>query len=113
VPSHSEKQRKFMGAELGRLRSGDKTKTGMSESQLHDFASKPVVKSKYAPLLNNINSFISHIQSESASPKMKDAYEKYKSSGKRVGKPLLSKDITREDNKLSLKIKSLLDLIGG
>jgi len=30
-----------MGADLARKRAGEKTKTGMSESQLSDFASKP------------------------------------------------------------------------
>lgn len=40
MPATSEKQRKFMGAELARLRAGKKTQTGMSESQLSDFASK-------------------------------------------------------------------------
>jgi len=44
MPSTSEKQRRFMGAELSRARSGKKTKTGMKESQLRDFASKPVAK---------------------------------------------------------------------
>jgi len=34
-----------MGAELGRLRAGKKTRTGMSEDQLGDFASKELVKS--------------------------------------------------------------------
>lgn len=38
MPSVSERQRRFMGAELGRLRAGKKTRTGMSESQLSDFA---------------------------------------------------------------------------
>jgi hypothetical protein len=33
-----------MGAELARERAGDKTKTGMNEHQLEDFARKPVVK---------------------------------------------------------------------
>jgi hypothetical protein len=41
MPAVSEKQRKFMGAELGRLRSGAKTDTGMTEPQLEDFATKP------------------------------------------------------------------------
>jgi hypothetical protein len=41
MPAASEKQRRFMGAELARRRSGKKTKTGMSESQLRDFAMKP------------------------------------------------------------------------
>jgi hypothetical protein len=44
MPSTSEKQRKFMGAELARKRAGKKTKTGMSEQQLEEFASKPVVR---------------------------------------------------------------------
>ena len=38
MPSVSEKQRKFMGAELGRKRAGKATQTHMSESQLKDFA---------------------------------------------------------------------------
>ncbi|MEX2547359.1 MAG: DUF3008 domain-containing protein [Chloroflexota bacterium] len=41
MPAQSEKQRKFMGAELQRKREGRKTQTGMSEKQLEDFASKP------------------------------------------------------------------------
>ena len=40
MPSKSEKQRRFMGAELSRLRSGEKTETGMSEEQLSDYAAK-------------------------------------------------------------------------
>jgi hypothetical protein len=40
MPSVSEKQRRFMGAELGRKREGKKTQTGMSEAQLSDFAKK-------------------------------------------------------------------------
>ena len=40
MPAVSERQRKFMGAELGRLRAGKHTQTGMSESQLRDFAKK-------------------------------------------------------------------------
>ena len=40
MPAESEPQRKFMGAELARLRAGKKTKTGMKESQLRDFARK-------------------------------------------------------------------------
>jgi hypothetical protein len=40
MPAKSEKQRKFMGAELARKRAGKKTQTGMSEKQLEDFASK-------------------------------------------------------------------------
>ena len=40
MPSVSEKQRKFMAAELQRKREGKGTKTGMSEKQLKDFAKK-------------------------------------------------------------------------
>ncbi len=39
MPSVSKKQQRFMGAELERKRQGKKTKTGMSEKQLHEFAS--------------------------------------------------------------------------
>jgi hypothetical protein len=44
MPAKSEKQRKFMGAELSRKRAGKKTKTGMSEKQLEEFASKDAKK---------------------------------------------------------------------
>lgn len=40
MPSKSEKQRRFMGAELSRLRSGEETETDMSEEQLSDYAAK-------------------------------------------------------------------------
>ena len=40
MPSKSEKQRRFMGAELSRRRSGERTETDMSEEQLGDYASK-------------------------------------------------------------------------
>jgi hypothetical protein len=39
MPAVSEKQRRFMGSELARKRAGKKTQTGMSESQLSEFAS--------------------------------------------------------------------------
>lgn len=41
MPATSERQRKFMGAELARKRAGKKTRTGMSESQLRDYSTKP------------------------------------------------------------------------
>ena len=41
MPSVSKKQQRFMGADLARKRAGKKTRTGMSESQLQDFAKKP------------------------------------------------------------------------
>jgi hypothetical protein len=39
MPAKSKAQQRFMGAELSRERAGKKTKTGMKESQLEDFAS--------------------------------------------------------------------------
>jgi hypothetical protein len=41
MPAKTEKQRKFMGAELARMRGGKKPRTGMSESELEKMASKP------------------------------------------------------------------------
>lgn len=38
MPASSERQRRFMGAELARKRAGMATRTGMSESQLKEFA---------------------------------------------------------------------------
>jgi hypothetical protein len=40
MPAKTEKQRRFMGAELERKREGKKTQTGMSESELEKMASK-------------------------------------------------------------------------
>lgn len=39
-PATSERQRRFMCAELGRKRAGKKTRTGMKEGQLRDFCKK-------------------------------------------------------------------------
>ena len=38
MPARSKKQQMFMGAELARKRAGKKTKTGMTEEQLEEFA---------------------------------------------------------------------------
>jgi hypothetical protein len=46
MPAKSEKQRKFMGAELARKREGNKTQTGMSEKKLEEYASKSKSKKK-------------------------------------------------------------------
>ena len=40
MPAKTARQRRFMGADLARKRAGKKTKTGMSEKQLKDFARK-------------------------------------------------------------------------
>lgn len=53
MPPKSEAQRRFMGAELGRKRAGQKTQTGMKESQLSEFATKP--KGKKLPARKGSN----------------------------------------------------------
>jgi hypothetical protein len=40
-PARSKQQQRYFGAELERARAGKKTKTGMSEKQLEEFARKP------------------------------------------------------------------------
>jgi len=40
MPAKTERQRRFMGAELSRARHGQKTKTGMSQTKLKHFAKK-------------------------------------------------------------------------
>lgn len=40
MPAKTEKQRKFFGVELGRKRKGKKTRTGLSEKKLREFATK-------------------------------------------------------------------------
>ena len=40
MPSKTEKQRKFFGAELSRRRRGKKTKTKMSAKKIKDYAGK-------------------------------------------------------------------------
>jgi len=42
MPATTERQRRYMGAELARLRAGQPTQTGMSERQLEHYAAKPV-----------------------------------------------------------------------
>lgn len=46
MPARSERQRRFMGAELARKRAGKKTSTGMTEQQLAEFAAKPAKKKR-------------------------------------------------------------------
>lgn len=46
VPATSAKQQRAMGADLNRVRSGKKSRLGMTESQLEDFARKPKKKPK-------------------------------------------------------------------
>ena len=50
MPARTEKQRKFMGAELARKREGKKTQTGMSEKQLEDFGGFASLTSAEEPL---------------------------------------------------------------
>lgn len=49
MPAISEKQRRFFGAELARKRKGKKTRTGLGETTLREFASKPLAKKNPAP----------------------------------------------------------------
>lgn len=46
MPAYTERQRRFMGAELARKRAGKSTQTGMSEAQLRDFARKTKKRKK-------------------------------------------------------------------
>jgi hypothetical protein len=46
MPSKTEKQRRFMGAELARKRRGMATKTSLSMSDLEDFARKSSSKKR-------------------------------------------------------------------
>ena len=46
MPARTEKQRRFMGAELQRKREGKKTQTDMTENELEKMASKPDSKRK-------------------------------------------------------------------
>lgn len=39
-----------MGAELGRARAGEKTRTGMSQAQLRDYARKPKTRKRHTLL---------------------------------------------------------------
>lgn len=41
MPARSEAQQRFMGADLARAQRGERTVTGMSTSQLRDFARSP------------------------------------------------------------------------
>ena len=50
MPAVSAKQRRFMGAELGRMRGGKQPQTGMSERQLRDFAKKPKKRKRHTLL---------------------------------------------------------------
>ena len=53
MPAKSEKQRRFMGAELARKRAGNKTRTDMSEDKLEDFASKEFVMKDALEFIDN------------------------------------------------------------
>jgi hypothetical protein len=41
VPAKSKAQQRFFGAELGRARAGKRTRTGLPEQKLEEFASTP------------------------------------------------------------------------
>ena len=56
MPAKTTKQQRFMGAELSRKRAGKKTKTGMSEKTLEEYASAPERK-KYTSVKRNKKKF--------------------------------------------------------
>ena len=58
MPSTSESQRKFFGAELGRERKGEKTDTGLPEHKLEEFAKKPIARQMARPRKKPIKKFI-------------------------------------------------------
>jgi len=41
MPARSKAQQRFFGAELARQRAGQRTRTGLSATQLEEFASTP------------------------------------------------------------------------
>ena len=41
MPSTSPAQQRYMGMEYAKAKRGERTETGMSVEQLHDFAKKP------------------------------------------------------------------------
>lgn len=49
MPAVSKAQQGLAGADLARKRAGKKTRTGMSEQKLRDFARKPVLSSSKRP----------------------------------------------------------------
>jgi len=57
MPAKTEKQRRFMGAELSRARAGKKTQTGMSEDKLSEFASKSIDKALFKSV-DMINAYL-------------------------------------------------------
>jgi hypothetical protein len=52
-PSSTEKQRRFMCADYGRLKRGEKTVTGMSKKQLREFCMKPKRKKNPKKILSD------------------------------------------------------------
>ena len=46
MPSKTARQQRAMGSDLARVRSGKKSRLGMTEAQLEDFARKPKKKPK-------------------------------------------------------------------
>jgi len=65
MPAKSEKQRRFMGAELARKREGKKTRTNMSEAKLGEFASKSKVevsKMNHQDFASQLDKHINHLE---------------------------------------------------
>ena len=68
MPAKSEKQRRFMGAELARKRAGESTRTDMTEEELEEFASKSIEKDiafhNGLTDTNKPSGFVSKVQSD-------------------------------------------------
>ena len=65
APASSEKQRRLAGADLARKRAGKRTRTGMSEKNLSEFASKPV-KSRVKPVKKTTSHRVKSLPSSKA-----------------------------------------------
>lgn len=86
MPAVSEKQRKFMGAELSRTRKGKRTKTKMSESQLEHFASKPLAGAKHGAVIEGEHKMPDgHMMKDSDMKKMRSSHDRIKSGLKKAG----------------------------
>jgi hypothetical protein len=44
MPATTKKQKRFLQADYGRAKAGQPTQTGMSKTQLRDYATQPVKK---------------------------------------------------------------------
>ena len=74
-PATSERQRKFMCAELGRFRAGKRTRTGMSERSLRDFCRK-LKRARKNPAMPGEQAVWKRVVKETAEYLRKAGYDK-------------------------------------